>query len=94
MNIKNFVMKKKAQISSIISAVIAFVVMGIVVAVGMSILGQTKTTVTDGNATAAIATVISSTNTMVGFLPIVAIALIGGVVIFLVMRYFGGKGSM
>jgi flagellar biosynthesis protein FlhB len=95
--------RKKGQLSSLTGAILAFVIIGVIAVIGFLIIAQVRTlTVTMGSinesspatytsAYNATGTVSSAMNTFVSWLPIVAIAMIGGVVLMLVMQYFGGK---
>ena len=86
--------QKSGQVSALAGGILAFVMVGIIAVIGFLIVGQVQLqTVGNTSAYNATLTVSSAMNTFVSWLPIVAIATIGGIVLMLVMRYFGGGGK-
>ena len=78
-------MDKKANLSVLTGLVIALVVIGIVLAVGFSVLGKLKGTLTansaEANATTATITAMSQIPT---WLPVIVVVAVAGVILMLI----------
>ena len=78
---------KKGQIEALVPLVISLVVIGILLVVAFLIFAQVAdnaTVTADGNATAAIVAVQTSTDDIPGWLPIIVVVVIGALLIGLV----------
>jgi ABC-type uncharacterized transport system permease subunit len=83
---------KKAQVNKLTGFALTLVVFAIVLAVGLAVLSKLNTSLTSGsaerNATTAL---IQYMGEIPGWVPVIIVAMIGGIVLFLVIRQFGGK---
>jgi len=84
-------MQKKAQVNKLTGFALTLVVFAIVLAVGLSVLSKLNSSLTSGtaerNATTAL---ISYMGEIPGWIPVIIVAMIGGIVLFLVIKQFGG----
>jgi len=93
-NMKMQISKKGASIMELSSGILGFVVVAVVAVVGFLINAKLALQTTSGTyAYNATVTVDSSMQTIVSFLPIVAIVLVGGFVIVYLLRSFGPGGG-
>ena len=85
-------MQKKAQVNKLTGFALTLVVFAIVLAVGLAILSKLSDSLTTGtaekNATVAI---IDAMAEIPGWIPVIIVAMIGGIVLFLVLKQFGGN---
>ena len=90
MQIRN--MKKKAQVSQLTGFALTLVVFTIVLAIGFSVLSKLNSNLTADTAERnATTNMIKYMGEIPGWIPVVIVAMIGGIVLFLVLRQFGGK---
>ncbi len=87
-------MNKKGQaLNALQSIAIGFVTVVIVMVIGFNIVGKVKETQTPGSAAAnASSTGEEALQTMVDFLPIIALVAVGGIVLFFVARFLANRG--
>ena len=86
-------MKKKAQ-QQLTGFALVLVVFTIVLAVGLSILSKLNTSLPSGSAERNSTTaMISYIGEVPGWIPVIIVAMIGGIVLFLVIKQFGGGGG-
>lgn len=85
-------MKKKAQVNQLTGFALTLVVFTIVLAIGFSVLSKLNTNLTadsaERNATTSMITYMGE---IPGWIPVVIVAMIGGIVLYLVLKQFGGK---
>lgn len=85
---KNYLMKKKGQIMDGIQllfvALAAMVIVAAVVFLIIANVAANAQVVADGNASAAVATIQAAAATIPGWIPLVVIATIGGLILLLV----------
>lgn len=86
--------KKKGQLSVLQGAIMGFAVIAIVAVVAFLMVDKVAQQTTPGSSAAnATVKVNEAMTSIVDWLPIVAIVLVGGILIFLLFRYFGGAGK-
>ena len=106
MRMKIFKSMKKGALALLQEAVIAFAVVGIVLAVAFSILGQIQTTQVTGAAGCNSTSVancgfgyngtvqaLNGTNILAQWLPTIAIVIAAAVVLIIVFAYIAGRGK-
>lgn len=85
-------MKKKGQVNKLTGFALTLVVFTVVLAIGLSVLSKLNSNLTastaEQNATAAIITYMAE---IPGWIPVIIVAMVGGIVLFLVIRQFGGR---
>lgn len=82
--------KRKGVVEGLTNASLSIVIFAIIAAAGAIILAEFGSQTTDGNATAVISEGQSALTDLAGWLPIVVVVLVAGLVIFLVVRGLGG----
>lgn len=82
--------KKGQSLNSLWVAGLAFVILAVVLSIGARILAQIKSSTTDPNATALISQGQQGLSTLGEWIPIVALATAGVLVLGLIIRSFGG----
>ena len=87
---KIFKNRKGQSLSSLWVAGLGLVILTIVMTIGSKILAQMKAGETDPNATALIDTGFTGLLTLGDWIPIVALAVAGVLVLSLIIRSFGG----
>ena len=74
-------MTKKGQLATLQDNAIAFVVVGIALAIGLTIMSGVSEDITDGNASAAISDATSGMAALSGFLPTIGLVIAAVVVL-------------
>lgn len=86
-------MDKKGNVNKLTSFALVLVVFTVVLAIGLTVLSQLNTNLTAGTAEAnATASMITHLGTIPGWIPVIIVAMVGGIVLFLVIKQFGGGG--
>lgn len=84
-------MKNKGQVNKLTGFALVLVVFTVVLAVGLNMLSQLSSNLTSGSAEAnATDSMITNLATIPGWIPVIIVAMVGGIVLFLVIRQFGG----
>ena len=85
-------MDKKGQLNKLTGFALTIVIFTVVLAVGLNVLGELSDNLTadsyEANATDEI---LESMADIPGWIPVIIVAMIGGIVLFLVIRQFGGR---
>lgn len=84
--------KKGYSLTSLWVAGLGFVITVIVLAIGVRIVSQMKNQTTDTTAAAVLDRGITSLSDLAGWLPIIALAVAGVIILLLIVRAFGGLG--
>ena len=93
MELRKITSNKRGQIGGLSGGVLAIVVVGILVAISMYILTQIGGNLPDNSAAANATTdIVEQLVDFVPWLGIILLVLAAGIVLFFVIRSFGGKG--
>lgn len=85
-------MNKKGQVNKLSGFALTLVVFTIILAIGLAVLSQLGSSLTAGSQEANTTTeMIGYMADIPGWIPVVVVAMIGGIVLFLVIRQFGGR---
>lgn len=85
-------MKKKGQVNKLTGFALTVVVFAIVLAVGLAVLSKLNSSLTAGSAEAnATSAMITHLGEVPGWIPVIIVAMVGGIVLFLVIKQFGGR---
>lgn len=84
-------MQKKGQVNKLTGFALTLVIFAVVLAVGFSVLSKLNANLTVGTAEAnATTSIITYMSEIPGWIPVIIVAMIGGIVLFLVIKQFGG----
>jgi len=82
---------KKGQVNKLTGFALTLVVFTVVLAIGLTVLSNLNDNLTANTAEAnATAEMIESMATIPGWIPVIIVAMVGGIVLFLVIRQFSG----
>ncbi len=82
--------KKRAQVSALTGFALTLVVFTIVLAIGFSVLSKLNSNLTTDSAEKNATTkMITYMGEIPGWIPVVIVAMIGGIVLYLVLKQFG-----
>jgi hypothetical protein len=82
---------KKGQVSKLTGFALTLVIFTVVLAVGFSVLSKLNSNLTEGTAERNATTqIITYMGEIPGWIPVIIVAMIGGIVLFLVIKQFGG----
>lgn len=85
-------MDKKGQVNKLSGFALTMVVFTVIIAVGLSIMATLASNLDTGSAAQnATNNMITHVSAIVGWIPIIVTALVGSIVLFLVIRNFGGR---
>ena len=83
---------KKGQVNQLTGFALTLVVFTVVLAIGFTVLSKLNSNLTTGSAEAnATSSMITYMGEIPGWIPVVIVAMIGGIVLYLVLKQFGGK---
>ena len=83
---------KKGNVNQLTGFALVLVVFAVVLAVGLSVLSKLGDNLTAGSAERnATTAMIGYIGEIPGWIPIIVVAMIGGIVLYLVIKQFGGK---
>lgn len=85
-------MNKQANVNKLTGFALVLVVFTVVLAIGLTVLSQLNANLTSGTAEAnATSDMITYLGTIPGWIPVIIVAMVGGIVLFLVIKQFGGR---
>lgn len=85
-------MTNKGQVNKLTGFALVLVVFTVVLAIGLSVLSKLNDNLTAGTAEQnATADIIGYMAEIPGWIPVIIVAMVGGIVLFLVIKQFGGR---
>lgn len=82
-------MNKKANVNKLTGFALVLVVFTVVLAIGLTVLSQLQSNLTAGSVEAnATSDMITHLATIPGWIPVIIVAMVGGIVLFLVIKQF------
>lgn len=84
---------KGYSLTSLWVAGLGFVITVVVLSIGARIVGEMKNQTTDAVAVSILEKGLSALSDLSGWLPIIALAIAGVIILLLIVRAFGGLGS-